>query len=90
MQRPKRARLSNRSIEQLKIMQTSPTSFRIDPTPRRADGEYMAHARISGHAADGSPTDVFISGDLGGFDLRADAVEFAIKWAQEWLATRFR
>ncbi len=49
----------------------------------------MAHARISGNAADGSLTDVLNSGDLGGFDLRADAVEFATKWAQEWLATRF-
>ncbi len=30
----------------------------------------MAHARISGNAAEGSLTDVFISADLGGFDLR--------------------
>ncbi len=49
----------------------------------------MAHARISGNAADGSLTDVFISADFGGLDLRADAVEFATKWTQEWLATRF-
>ncbi|ADG16409.1 hypothetical protein [Paraburkholderia atlantica] len=70
-------------------MQTIFTNFRIDPTPRRADGEYMAHARISANAADGSQTDIFMSGDLAGFDLRADAVEFATKWAKEWLATRF-
>ncbi|SAK79904.1 hypothetical protein AWB80_04973 [Caballeronia pedi] len=70
-------------------MQPSTTSFRIDPTPRRADGEYMAHARISTNGADGSETDVFISGDLAGFDRRDEAVAFARNWAQEWLHVRF-
>ncbi|MDR5756340.1 hypothetical protein [Caballeronia sp. LZ035] len=70
-------------------MQPALSHFRIDPTPRRADGEYMAHARICAKAADGSEEGAFISGDLAGFDLRADAVAFATKWAEEWLATRF-
>jgi len=70
-------------------MQLTPSSFRIDPTPRRADGEYMAHVRISTYGADGSEADVFMSGDLAGFDLRDDAVAFATRWAQEWLSARF-
>ncbi|WP_175942524.1 hypothetical protein [Caballeronia sp. BCC1704] len=70
-------------------MQSTSSPYRIDPTPRRADGEYIAHARISATNADGSETDVFMSGDLAGFDLRDDAVAFARQWAQEWLAARF-
>jgi hypothetical protein len=66
-------------------MQLTPSSFHIDPTPRRADGEYMAHARISAHAAAGSEADIFMSGDLAGFDLRGDAVRFATDWANAWL-----
>ncbi|VXC94539.1 conserved hypothetical protein [Burkholderia sp. 8Y] len=70
-------------------MQPTLSTYRIDPTPRRADGEYIAHARISANNADGSETDIFMSGDLAGFDLRDDAVTFAMQWAQEWLAARF-
>jgi hypothetical protein len=61
--------------------------FHIDPTPRRADGEYIAHARISCSSADGLEYDVHLSGDLRGFDARDDAVRFAAEWANEWLAT---
>lgn len=65
------------------------TNFRIDPTPRRADGEYMAHARISTVLLDGSEIDVHSSGDLAGFDARDDAVAYAKKWATEWLDVQF-
>lgn len=70
-------------------MQPSTCNMRIDPTPRRADGEYMAHARISTNSADGRETDVFVSGDLAGFDRRDDAVAFAANWARQWLQVRF-
>jgi hypothetical protein len=72
------------------IMHLSPSSYRIDPTPRRADGEYMAHARISAHAADGSEADILMSGDLAGFELRDDAVRYAIDWANAWLENRLQ
>jgi len=42
-------------------MRSDSTQFRIDPTPRCADGEYMAHARISSRRADGSEYDVHLS-----------------------------
>ena len=62
-------------------MQIDSTRFRIDPTPRRADGEYMAHARISTCRADGSEFEIHMSGDLAGFDRREDAIAFAKNWA---------
>lgn len=62
----------------------------IDPTPRRADGEYMAHVRISFRGADGSDTEAMISGDLAGFHLREEAIAFAKSWAQRWLSSRFQ
>jgi hypothetical protein len=62
-------------------MQLNPTTFHIDPTPRRADGEYMAHARISKRLAGGEEFDLHVSGDLAGFDARADAILFAKEWA---------
>lgn len=62
--------------------------FRIDPTPRRADGEYMAHAMISGPLPDGQPF-IHMSGDLAGFDLRQDAVQYATDWANDWLQKTF-
>jgi hypothetical protein len=62
--------------------------FRIDPTPRRADGEYMAHAMISGPLPDGQPF-IHMSGDLAGFDLRQDAVQYATDWANDWLQKSF-
>jgi hypothetical protein len=70
-------------------MQPDINNIRIDPTPRRADGEYMAHARISTSGADGRETDVFVSGDLAGFDRRDEAVAFAANWARAWLEVRF-
>ena len=70
-------------------MRFNSTRFFIDPTPRRTDGEYMAHASISASRADGGKHDVHLSGDLAGFDVREDAVAFAKKWAQEWLDARF-
>lgn len=66
-------------------MQIDSTRFRIDPTPRRADGEYMAHARISTCRADGSELDIHMSGDLAAFDKRDDAIAFAKDWALQWL-----
>ena len=54
-------------------MHFDPAVFRIDPTPRRADGEYMAHAMISGPLPDGESF-IHVSGDLAGFDLRQDAI----------------
>ncbi|RQH06573.1 hypothetical protein [Paraburkholderia dinghuensis] len=70
-------------------MRFNSTRFIIDPTPRRADGEYMAHARISTNRADGSEHDIHLSGDLAGFDVREDAIAYAKNWAQEWLGARF-
>ena len=70
-------------------MRSDSTRFQIDPTPRRADGEYMAHARISSSRADGSEYDVHASGDLAGFETREDAIAYAQCWAQEWLNVRF-
>jgi hypothetical protein len=72
-------------------MQTELASFRIDPTPRRADGEYMAHARISSRSSSGEDeeTDICVSGDLAGFDSRDDAIVFARNWAHRWLKLRF-
>ncbi|AOK50341.1 hypothetical protein WT60_26340 [Burkholderia sp. MSMB617WGS] len=70
-------------------MQFTTTRFRIDPTPRRADGEYIAHARISANRANGDEYDVHLSGDLAGFDLREDAVGYAQRWAQQWLLAHF-
>lgn len=65
------------------------TRILIDPTPRRADGEYMAHARISASRVDGTGYDVHMSGDLAGFDAREDAIAYAKNWAQEWLRAHF-
>ncbi|PMS31700.1 hypothetical protein B0G57_13038 [Trinickia symbiotica] len=70
-------------------MHAHSTRFLIDPTPRRADGEYIAHARISANRADGILYDIELSGDLAGFDVREDAIAYAKSWAQEWLAARF-
>ncbi|WP_414451971.1 hypothetical protein AB4851_28945 [Burkholderia sp. 22PA0099] len=68
---------------------SSPRRFRVDPTPRHADGEYMAHARIRSHRADGSEYDVYLSGDLAGFDSRDDAIAYARNWAHVWLHTTY-
>jgi len=70
-------------------MHFNSTLIAIDPTPRRADGEYMAHARISTSRPDGSECDLHLSGDLAGFDAREDAIAYAKKWAYEWLDARF-
>lgn len=63
-------------------------AFMIDATPRRADGEYMAHARISG-AAPGGVLFTHLSGDLAGFHLRDDAIRYATSWANTWLEKRY-
>ncbi|ACB68538.1 hypothetical protein [Burkholderia ambifaria] len=65
------------------------TRFRIDPTPRRADGEFIAHVRIITILEDGDEREAHVSGDLAGFDVRDDAVAYATKWAEEWLAAQF-
>ncbi|HFT8010432.1 TPA: hypothetical protein ACU9T0_006164 [Burkholderia cenocepacia] len=65
------------------------TQFRIDPTPRRADGEYIAHVRITTMFLDGGEREVHSSGDLAGFDVRDDAVAYATKWAEGWLNAQF-
>jgi hypothetical protein len=59
-------------------------AFVVDPTPRRADGEYMAHARIIGTAPDGAAF-THLSGDLAGFHYRDDAIRHATRWANTWL-----
>jgi hypothetical protein len=61
------------------------TSFGIDPTPRRADGEYMAHAKITTPAVDGQKARIIMSGDLAGFNEREDAIVYARTWAREWI-----
>lgn len=66
-------------------MHPNSARFIVDPTPRRADGEYIAHARISVSREDGSQYDVHVSGDLAGFDARDDAIAYAKNWAQQWL-----
>ncbi|CAB3759697.1 hypothetical protein [Paraburkholderia humisilvae] len=63
-------------------------AFQIDPTPRRADGEYMAHATIRG-TPPGGVAFTHLSGDLAGFDLRDDAIRYASNWAEEWLNKRY-
>jgi hypothetical protein len=70
-----------------KQMGAYPAVFHVDPTPRRADGEYIAHARISSSGDDGREYDVHLSGDLGGFDAREDAIRFAANWAAQWIET---
>ncbi|PLZ01521.1 hypothetical protein CY652_15520 [Burkholderia sp. WAC0059] len=70
-------------------MRFNSTRIVIDPTPRRADGEYMAHARISSSRTDGTGYDIHLSGDLAGFDAREDAIAYAKNWAREWLDARF-
>jgi hypothetical protein len=62
--------------------------FRIDQTPGRANGEYVARARIS-CGGDGNQQDIHVSGDLAGFVVREDAVRFATAWAIEWLERRY-
>ncbi|MCA8491219.1 hypothetical protein [Burkholderia arboris] len=62
--------------------------FRIDPTPRRADGEYIAHARITTTLLDGGESEVHSSSDLAGSDARDDAIAYATQWAQGWLAAQ--
>jgi hypothetical protein len=59
--------------------------FEVDPTPRRADGQYVAHARICAIGRDGSASDIHWSGDLAGFRGREDAVAYAETWAHQWL-----
>jgi hypothetical protein len=70
-------------------MHFNSSTFQIDPTPRRADGEYMAHAKISCTREGLGPQHIHESGDLAGFDMREDAVRFATDWAMEWLERRY-
>lgn len=70
-------------------MRFNSTTFRIDPTPRRADDEYMAHARISCSRPDGSEHEIHLSGDLAGFHVREEAITYARQWAMEWLDARY-
>jgi hypothetical protein len=70
-------------------MHFNSTTFRIDPTPHRADDEYMAHARISHRRPDGGEDEIYKSGDLVGFQVREDAVKYARDWAMEWLDVRY-
>jgi hypothetical protein len=51
-------------------MRFNSSVFRIDPTPRRADGEYMAHAAISWDRGGGGRQEIHVSGDVAGFDVR--------------------
>ncbi|RQS18760.1 hypothetical protein [Burkholderia sp. Bp8998] len=65
------------------------TRFRIDPTPRRADGQYVAHVRITTTLIDGDERQVHCSGDLAAFERRDDAVAYATEWAEVWLTSQF-
>ncbi|HHL4078488.1 MULTISPECIES: hypothetical protein [unclassified Burkholderia] len=65
------------------------TRFRINPTPRRADEQYVAHARITTFLLDGSEREVHASGDLAVFYSRGDAIAYATKWAEGWLTSQF-
>lgn len=69
-------------------MPSESNQYCVDPTPRRADGEYMAHARISSLRLDGSECDIFLSGDLRGFELREDAIAYARSWGARWVEVR--
>ncbi|GGD79427.1 hypothetical protein [Caballeronia grimmiae] len=62
-------------------------TFGIDPTPRRADGEFMAHAKTTTPRRDGEHPQVLMSGDLAGFDQRDDAIAYARAWAAQWIHT---
>lgn len=67
-------------------MQFESKAFQIDPTPRRADGEYIAHARISrALAAQAGESQIHASGDLAAFDSREDAIAYARQWAIAWI-----
>ncbi len=70
-------------------MRFNSTTFRIDPTPRRADDEYVAHARISSRRPDGGEDEIHLSGDLAGFHVREDAINYAREWAMAWLDVRY-
>ncbi|SAL88810.1 hypothetical protein AWB74_08744 [Caballeronia arvi] len=71
-------------------MQSNLDRFKVDPTPRRADGEFIAHARISISGADGIATDVVVmSGDLAGFHSRTEAVDHGKQWARNWFGVCF-
>lgn len=61
------------------------TSFGVDPTPRRADGESMVHAKITTPAVDWQETQIIMSGELAAFDEREDAIVFARTWARGWI-----
>lgn len=67
-------------------MKAYPSIFRVDPTPRRADGEYIAHARIIFCPQQAHELDVHLSGDLRGFDSRDDAIRFGARWGDAWIA----
>jgi len=71
------------------LMLFNSTRFRIDPTPRRADRQYVAHVRIITILVDGAEREVHASGDMAAFERRDDAVAYATKWAEGWLTSQF-
>jgi hypothetical protein len=58
--------------------------FKVDSTPRRADCQYVAHARISLITSDGYATEIE-SGDLRSFVQRSDAIAYAEMWVRRWM-----
>lgn len=66
-------------------MVLSQSTYQVDPTPRRADGEFMAHARITISGTAENETEIFMSGDLAGFDDRAEAIAYATNWTRGWI-----
>lgn len=58
--------------------------------PRRADGEFMAHAKITTPAMDGEQAQIVMSGDLAPFDERKDAIAYAQAWTREWISAYVR
>jgi len=79
------ARLSSHWYKQMAShVLNGATRFRVDYTPRRADCQYVAHARISLITSDGYATEIE-SGDLMPFVERSEAVAYAEMWARRWM-----
>ena len=59
--------------------------FEIDATPRTADCQYVARARIFMVCSEGLGREIHCSGDLEAFVERTQAVSYAETWACRWL-----
>ncbi|MDR6407241.1 HlyU family transcriptional regulator [Paraburkholderia sp. 22099] len=60
--------------------------FHIDATPLSEGGHYFARAKLLRRSADGTQlVEQKWSGDLGQFPSERDAMEYARRWAIEWV-----